>query len=376
MASATPSSSFVLSTTYFAALLASFPAFPSGHARSRGSKHPDASFSRPSPTATTRNAPPRDAPTASPRPAPHRSPSATPPTCSAPPASPPRDRPRSSPTPAASRPTAAADSRHEQQPHPARRRVAAKRRPRRANQSLHVLPRRGHRLVVFPREFVQQRMRREGGALVPAKRRERRRVRGERPPPESRTPRRRGPTRRPRSISALYSASPPRPYTSRPCKNTPGDWRETIPSGPSNPAVAAARIAAGLAFPVATKINTPAARVAPRIRVRGSWRDDALAVQERPVQIEHETVRLGGPSESAEKTRVDGAGVRLSLSRSDPFASRDLALLRRVLAPRRHQPSGSARESSSRQQTQQFVLARRHAFGVFVTRLVVEAREV
>ena len=41
MASATPSSSFVLSTTYFAALLASFPAFPIATPAPAARKHPD-----------------------------------------------------------------------------------------------------------------------------------------------------------------------------------------------------------------------------------------------------------------------------------------------------------------------------------------------
>ena len=41
--------------------------------------------------------------------------------------------------------------------------------------------------------------------------------------------------------------------------NTPGDFLETTPPSPSRPAVAAARIAAGLALPVAMKTTTPAA---------------------------------------------------------------------------------------------------------------------
>mmetsp|Transcript_1248 Transcript_1248/g.4670 ORF Transcript_1248/g.4670 Transcript_1248/m.4670 type:complete len:209 (+) Transcript_1248:733-1359(+) len=53
--------------------------------------------------------------------------------------------------------------------------------------------------------------------------------------------------------------SPSRPYTSSPWMNTPGDFLETTPPSPSRPAVAAARIAAGLALPVAMKTTTPAA---------------------------------------------------------------------------------------------------------------------
>mmetsp|Transcript_2996 Transcript_2996/g.12984 ORF Transcript_2996/g.12984 Transcript_2996/m.12984 type:complete len:201 (-) Transcript_2996:880-1482(-) len=53
--------------------------------------------------------------------------------------------------------------------------------------------------------------------------------------------------------------SPSRPYTSSPWMNTPGDFLDTTPSSPSRPAVAAARIAAGLALPVAMKTTTPAA---------------------------------------------------------------------------------------------------------------------
>mmetsp|Transcript_8539 Transcript_8539/g.31776 ORF Transcript_8539/g.31776 Transcript_8539/m.31776 type:complete len:307 (-) Transcript_8539:373-1293(-) len=58
-------------------------------------------------------------------------------------------------------------------------------------------------------------------------------------------------------IEASYTSAPPRPYTSKPCKNTPGVSFPTIPLEPDNPAVAAARIAAGRALPVATTTSTP-----------------------------------------------------------------------------------------------------------------------
>ena len=179
MASATPSSSFVLSTTYFAALLASFPAFPIA------TPAPAARRSRrPSPrlrTATTlERSTPRCANSV-----------ATPRALSFPLGNTSNMFGTACVTSARSptifshagrvASTAAADSATSNSFRtPLSSRGVAERYPRRAKQRLHVIPRRGHRLVVFSRELVQQRMRREGGALVSAKRGERQ-VRRRRP---------------------------------------------------------------------------------------------------------------------------------------------------------------------------------------------------
>ena len=211
-------------------------------------------------------------------------------------------------------------------------------------------------------------MRREGGALVSAKRGERH-VRRRR---HARNALRPGP------VHLGEEVRHPRPWASPPCTAPPLRGRTRPDPAKRPPEIRARRFRRGRqsrgggganrggpSLPRGDEYQHPRRRRVAN-RVRGSWRDDAIAVQERPVEIEHETVRLGGPPESAEKTRVDGAG----------FAFRSDVARSRAGEARRHQPSGSARESSFRQQTQQFVLARRHAFGVFDTRLVVEAREV